>query len=150
MGQKAQQLEPGLQRRHCIGALAIADEEAELAAKTINFALKSIPNGLTVYPPDGAYPEGPGYWEYGTSYTCVTIRVLRSALGTDFGVHESAGLNNTGWYRIHTLGPCGMQFNYADGGERGRSSSTTFARADLPRAALMPTGIGSNCLGGMI
>lgn len=114
-----------------MGALAIAEEEAELAAKTVDFALKSIPNGLTVYPPDGAYPEGPGYWEYGTSYTCLTIEALRTALGTDFRIHESEGLSNTGWYRIHTLGPFGLQFNYADGGARGRSSSTMFALARI-------------------
>ena len=133
-----------------IGALAIADEETEPVAKTLNFALKSIPNGLTVYPPDGAYPEGPGYWEYGTSYTCVTIQTLRSALGTDFGVRESAGLSNTGWYRIHTLGPFGLQFNYADGGavaaavppcSRSHRSSTNRA---------MPRGIATNWLGGTI
>ena len=125
-----------------MGALAIADEETDLFSKTLNSALKSIPSGLTVYPPDGAYPEGPGYWEYGTSYTCVTIQALRSALGIDFGVHESAGLSNTGWYRIHTLGPFGMQFNYADGGAHGRSSSTMFALAQIfhePRYAAWHT-----------
>ena len=99
-----------------LGALAIADEERELAGEILVSALKSIPHGVSVYEPSGAYPEGPSYWQYGTSYTCLTIKGLTTALGTDFDLHQAPGLDKTGWFRIHTIGPTGSYFNYADCG----------------------------------
>ena len=51
-----------------LGALAIADEEPELAADILRYAKASIPNGMHAYVPDGAYEEGPSYWNYGTTY----------------------------------------------------------------------------------
>ena len=106
-----------------------------MAAKTINFALEaSRTDSRSIR--RTSLSRGPGYWEYGTSCTCVTIQVARSALGTDFGVHESAGLNTTGWYRIDTLGPFGMQFTYADGAHVAGAVPRCPACADLPRAAL--------------
>lgn len=109
-----------------MGALAIAEDEPELARQVIEFALASIPRGVSVYRPSGAYPEGPGYWQYGTSYTCVTISALNTALGTDFQISKTPGLDKTGWFRIHTIGPIGLYFNYADSGSRSRLASSMF------------------------
>jgi hypothetical protein len=109
-----------------LGALAIADEEPELARAIISHALNSIPLALSVYKPSGSYPEGPGYWQYGTSYTCLTIAAFRSALGHDFGLSDTPGLSLTGYYRIHTLGPTGLLFNYADCGSGSRPASAMF------------------------
>lgn len=109
-----------------LGALAVAEEHPELAAEVVRYAVASAPHGLGVYRPSGAYPEGPSYWEYGTSYTCLTIAALRSALGDDFGLHETPGLSRTGWFRIHTIGPTSMYFNYADGGTGSRPAAAMF------------------------
>jgi hypothetical protein len=110
-----------------LGALAVAEDEKELAEKIIAAALKSIPNGVKDYAPDGAYPEGPGYWQYGTSYTALTIMGLNSALGTDFDISKTPALDKTGLFRIHTVGPTGRYFNYADCGKWFRPASTLFA-----------------------
>ena len=109
-----------------LGALAVAEDEAELARRIIAFAVKSIPHGVSVYKPSGAYPEGPGYWQYGTAYTCLTISALNTALGHDFDIHKTPGLDRTGFYRIHTLGPTEMYFNYADSGMGSRRASAMF------------------------
>ncbi len=114
-----------------LGALAIADEEGELAGEIISRALKSIPHGVSVYEPSGAYPEGPSYWQYGTSYTCLTIKGLNTALGTDFGLQRTPGLSETGWFRIHTIGPTGLYFNYADCSGSARLASAMFLLADV-------------------
>ena len=37
------------------------------------------------YGPDGGYPEGFGYWGYGTSFQVMLIAALESAFGTDNG-----------------------------------------------------------------
>ncbi len=114
-----------------LGALAIAEDEKQLADDTIRFALKSIPTGVDVYKPSGAYPEGPGYWQYGTSYTCLTTCGLRTALGHDFQISRTPGLSETGWFRIHTVGPFLQYFNYADSGSRYSPSSAMFELARL-------------------
>ena len=113
-----------------LGALAIADEERELAREILSSALQSIPHGVSVYKPSGAYPEGPSYWQYGTSYTCLTMNGLMTALGTDFNIHRTPGLAKTGWFRMHTIGPTGSYFNYADCGMSSRLASTMFSLAD--------------------
>ncbi len=110
-----------------LGALAVAEDEKELAEKIVAAARRSIPNALRSYAPDGAYPEGPGYWQYGTSYTALTIMGLNSALGTDFDISKTPALDKTGLFRIHTLGPNGRYFNYADCGKWFRPASAMFA-----------------------
>ena len=99
-----------------LGALAIADEKPELADQMIGLCLKSLPNGLKAYRPAGAYPEGPGYWVYGTTFTVLTILGLDSALGHDFDIHKSKALEPTVEYRLHMEGPSHLFFNYADSG----------------------------------
>ncbi len=112
-----------------MGALAIAEDEPELAAQILARALQSIPHGLRPYAPEGAYPEGPAYWQYGTTYTCLTIQALSTALGNDFGLSKAPGLDVTGNYRMHTLGPTGLYFNYADAGSNSRLSSAMWILA---------------------
>jgi hypothetical protein len=114
-----------------LGALAIAEDEPKLAREVVSRAIASIPRGVSVYAPSGAYPEGPGYWQYGTAYTCLTISGLNTAVGGNFGIENTPGMERTGWYRIHTIGPTGQYFNYADGGAGSRLSSAMFLLADV-------------------
>ncbi len=97
------------------GALAVMDEEPELAARTIESALKNVPLSMAAYAPQGSYPEGPGYWSYGTSYNVLLIACLESALGKDFGLTTAPGFSETGAYPALVCGPSGLFFNYADG-----------------------------------
>ena len=98
-------------------ALATADVDPELAAKTISRALEKLPNSLAEYAPDGVYPEGPTYWGYGTSYSVIAADVLTTALGTDFGISESPGFMKSPDYVLQTTAPSGMLFNFADCGD---------------------------------
>lgn len=97
-----------------VGALAIADEEPEVARKIIVGARASIPRGLAAYAPDGQYPEGPGYWTFGTTYTVIALAALDTALGTDFGLATASGFGCTVNYHVAVKGPSGRTFNYAD------------------------------------
>ena len=65
------------------GALAVMEHEPDLAARTVHNALHNVTYAMAAYAPNGSYPEGPGYWAYGTSYNVLLIGVLESALGTD-------------------------------------------------------------------
>ncbi len=99
-----------------VGALAIADTDPDVAATIVSSAVASLPKALASYAPDGAWMEGPGYWRYATSYTAYGLAAMRSALGTDFGLSESEGLDETGRFPIYSTGPTGRPLSYADCG----------------------------------
>ena len=96
------------------GALALADEEPALARRVIAGARMSMPYALSAYTPDGAFPEGPGYWTYGTTYSVITFAELESALGTDLGLPATPGFARSIEYYEAMQGPFGAMFNYAD------------------------------------
>ena len=101
-----------------MGALAIAEAEPALAAQVVVRAVDGVPQAMKEYAPDGAYPEGPGYWAYGTTYNVMLLASLESALGTDFGLLDSPGFLATADYYLHVTGPTLLYFNYADCGQR--------------------------------
>lgn len=96
------------------GALAVADEEPALARELIDETRASIPIAMASYAPDGGWAEGPGYWNYATDYTVYFLSAVETALGTDFGLKQSLGFAEAGLFRIQTIGPRGLDFNYAD------------------------------------
>ena len=67
-----------------LGALAIADEAPDVAAALLQQARTYNHHGQGPYAPDGVYPEGPGYFNYGTGYEIMLISALETALGTDW------------------------------------------------------------------
>jgi hypothetical protein len=99
-----------------MGALAVLEDEPELAERVIQRALDCVPLAMASYAPDGAYPEGGGYWEYGTSYNVLLLAALESALGTDFGLADAEGFMASSDYFLHVAGPSGNFFNYSDSG----------------------------------
>lgn len=42
-----------------------------------------------MYNPDGNYPEGYGYWGYGTAFECIMLAAMESCTGTDNGLSAS-------------------------------------------------------------
>ena len=108
-------------------ALALADEEPALARTVIAGVRTSLPLATEAYQPDGAYPEGPGYWDYGTGYNVLLLAILESALGTDFDLGKAPAFDRTALYRLYVQSPAGLGFNYADGGPRlGAASEYTW------------------------
>lgn len=105
-----------------VGALALADEEPELAARVVSRALESIKLAMGSYAPDGGWAEGPSYWHYATSYNVSFLAALDTALGPNFAPLQSLlrmpGFATTGDFRLHSLGPLGRPFNYADASDR--------------------------------
>lgn len=102
-----------------LGALAVADEEPEIAEKILALARPRLANGLKTYAPDGVFPEGPAYWSYGTSYSVLTIAALETALGEDWGISKNPGFLASAAFVLQTTAPSGGWFNYADTPEAG-------------------------------
>ncbi|MEO5999276.1 MAG: heparinase II/III family protein [Chitinophagaceae bacterium] len=99
-------------------AIVIADKDPELAARTIGRSLEGMTNALKQYAPDGVYPEGATYWDYGTSFSVVTSSMLESAFGTDFGIANYPAFLKSADFRLLTVAPSGWYFNFADCGDK--------------------------------
>src|SRR5262249_26454061 len=97
-----------------LGALAIGDEEPEPARLLLNAAREGIAMGLRPYAPDGVYPEGPGYWGYGTGYQVLMLDALDSALGTQWNLDASPGFLCSAATQLQLTGPSRAPFNYSD------------------------------------
>lgn len=104
-----------------VGALAVHETADDMTAEIVARAVEGVPHSMMELAPDGAYPEGPGYWVYGTSFNVLLISALESVLGTDFNLCASKGFLSTADYYLHATGPTGMYFNYADCGAGSNS-----------------------------
>ena len=99
-------------------SIVIAEKDFELAAKTIHRSIEGMNNALREYAPDGAYPEGPIYWGYGTQFSVVTASMFESAFGTDFGLADFPGFKESAVYAMLMLSPTNRLYNYADCNEQ--------------------------------
>jgi heparinase II/III-like protein len=97
-----------------LGALAVADESPEIAGEVLARGLASAPRCISQFAPDGAWGEGPMYWENATLFTAMYLDALKTACGTEFGLGEMAGLDQSGWFPDYLNGPAGGAFNFAD------------------------------------
>jgi hypothetical protein len=109
-------------------AIIIAENDPQLAAKTISRALEGMPHALKEYGPDGVYPEGSTYWSYGTSFSVLTSSMLESAFGTDFGLANYPAFQKSAAFMTLSMAPSGWYYNYADCGDK-RSENGNFTLA---------------------
>jgi hypothetical protein len=100
-----------------LGALAVQEDEPGLARDLLAAARKDVFTGLRAYAPDGVYPEGPGYWSYGTSYSILLVAALRNAALGDWGVLAAPGFARSAEFYAQSIGPSGKHFNFGDGVE---------------------------------
>jgi len=67
-----------------IAALALLDELPDLCGEVLNHAVYSIQLPMQEFAPDGAWGEGPGYWNYATStatWSSIHLRILTKTRG---------------------------------------------------------------------
>lgn len=95
-------------------ALAVAESEPAKCAAIMADVRRNMPATMRMYLPDGAYPEGPGYWHFGTGYNVVTVAILESATGDDMGLASQPAFRETARYIDMVTGPTGLMFNYSD------------------------------------
>lgn len=101
-----------------IGALAIADEDPEIATEILNYGKGSLATGMALFAPDGGWLEASAYWVYTMKYTTLVLSALHTSLGTAFGLDQSDGFENTGRFMLAMEGPTGKYFNWGDCGEK--------------------------------
>jgi len=111
-----------------IGALAIADEEPQLAGRVLTGALRSIRFAMTEFGPDGGWAEGPSYWRYATEYAVYLLVALETAIGRHViePYLHLPGFAKCGEFCIHVLGPTDRTFNFADAHDRATRAPQMF------------------------
>ena len=98
------------------GALAVWDDDKDLAVKTINRAVECVKIPMEHYAPDGAYPEGVGYWDFGTSFNVLLLSAVEKAFGTDFGLSQAPGFLKTCDFIVNLTSPGMNNFCFSDNG----------------------------------
>ena len=95
-------------------AIAIAGHEPELALTILRRAVENLPAAASAYAPDGAYLEGPSYWNYGTLYHVVLADALQRFLGTACGTDSYPGFAASAEYITQVTTPTDDFYAYAD------------------------------------
>ena len=83
---------------------AVFDENPTYYQPLIDRAVTSVKIPMGVYKYNGAYPEGMGYWEYGTTFNIVLIDLLQRMWGTDRELTAMDGFLKTGNFVTHMQG----------------------------------------------
>ncbi len=97
-----------------LAAMAVSASQPDLAARIFDRATVSIRNGLSLFAPEGAWPEGPMYGALSGRDAAIFFSALESVHGHDFGLSKAAGIPSFGDYLMHVTGPTGLLFNYGD------------------------------------
>ncbi|RYD37321.1 MAG: heparinase [Verrucomicrobiaceae bacterium] len=121
-----------------IGALAVAERDPALAAGMVDRAIENLQYAAKAYAPDGIYPEGPGYWSYGTGFHVALVDALRTSLGDTYGLERFPGFLKTADFMVQMCSPAGTYYNFSDN-TRNRDFETPlfwFAR-ELKRPGLL-------------
>ncbi len=96
------------------GAIVFKDELSDLSNELIEQGVKSNEKALNAYEPDGCYPEGYGYWSYGTLYEVLIFDILQRYYGEDLDLTSRKGFLKTPEYIQFMSAPSGQCFNYSD------------------------------------
>lgn len=109
-----------------LAALAVFEACPERAEDIIEKAVKSNPLALSVYAPDGAYPEGYGYWGYGTNFQVMLLDALDGVFKSDAGLSRKTGFFATPKF-VRFMGAPSLQcFNFGDCSARTSANPAMF------------------------
>jgi len=98
-----------------IAAAAIAGNDQNLTEELLPQCIALVERCKRFYEPDGMYPEGPGYWQYGTNYHVMLIAACQQM---DLKIETPDALAKSGDAMMHLTSPTLLPFNFADGRAR--------------------------------
>ena len=93
-----------------LAADAVSEVEPDLSKKTMDHTRRIIQSCERFYQPEGACPEGPSYWHYGTTYQVLAMSLMER----DAPLTLNPIWKMTGHFLLQATGPSGMPFNFAD------------------------------------
>lgn len=107
-----------------MAALALYDKRPEKAQKVLDMYYNIIRLPVGEYEPDGCYPEGFGYWAYGTGFNCMINASLYNA---GFQPYETEAFLQSARFYFNMVAPSGYFYNFYDSGSE-----------ELPKAEFDP------------
>jgi len=116
-----------------VSALALAEYE-EYRDNCMYVAenyIKNVEKCLVQYAPDGAYPESPGYWSYGTNTLMNTVIALETSLGTSYGYKDIVGFYESYYYAAGISNSDYYYWNYHDSAKSMIDASYFYYAAQL-------------------
>lgn len=108
------------------GALALFDETPAESKYIIEKCMLTNPKAMVGYGPDGGYPEGFGYWGYGTSFQVLLIAALESSLGTDLGLSKAPGFMESAEFMQFMTAPSGDNYCFSDATPKAEANMMMF------------------------
>lgn len=97
-----------------IAAIALVDEDPQVARKAADTGAKVFGKGITRFAPAGVWPEGLQAGEGVVDYLAILSHSLKAAAGRDLGLSLLEGIPQLGVARMHLTGPSGQTFNFGD------------------------------------
>ena len=95
-------------------AIVLYEKDKNICYSAIEDAIKmNKPCQVLEYSPDGLYPEGYGYWNYGTTFETIMIAALYKIFGNAGGL-DVQGFKESGEWINFMTGAVDEPFNYAD------------------------------------
>ena len=96
------------------GAIAIADQQPEVSRRILERAASNLHFAADAYAPDGAYPEGPAYWGYATTWHVILVQAIEKFTGKPSGLDTFPGFLASADYMLQMVTPTGAFYNYSD------------------------------------
>lgn len=95
-----------------LAAAAIAPNDRGLAENLVDRGIDLTERCAEFYQPEGMYPEGAGYWHYGTNYH---VMMLAACPVLQKPVYDDPVMELAGDSIMHLTSPSRLPFNFADG-----------------------------------
>jgi hypothetical protein len=96
-----------------LAAAAIAGHDEGLAEGLFASGLNLVEKCGRFYQPDGMYPEGPGYWQYGTNFHVMMLAACQPLGRT---ITDDPIMRKAGESIMHLTSPTRYSYNFADCG----------------------------------
>ena len=110
--------------------LALADVYPQTAYNLLDRILRNLESCFTAYAPDGGYAESMRAWEKSSRALALTVSMLKTACGEDYGFASAPGFMSTVYFPIHVGSSVGA-WNFHGTEARRADTSMAFCFAKL-------------------
>ncbi len=87
-----------------LGAYMCYERDPDLCAEIIATTMNNETAYIREFEPMGQTEEGQSYFDYGLSFAEIGFEVDKHIMGTDFGLSDTNGLRNAGWFPLRSAG----------------------------------------------
>ncbi len=98
-----------------MASIAFMEADPYMCSQMAEANIRAIEYMLPSFLPNGAWPEGVGYWGYTLKFLSYMCSTLDSVFGNDFGITKAQGLKETQYFSIASEGKVTLA-NFSDAG----------------------------------